>query len=144
MNYQSIKGEIKVAKSKGMMINKTYIGVIKGVISAIIISILAILIFAVVLKSFGLGDTIIPYFNQGIKIVGIMVAAYYSVKGSSKIYMGSIGGVVYVLIAYLLFSMANGGFGNSRVLGADLAMGAVIGAIFSLIVLKLSKDITKK
>lgn len=127
-----------MTKKKGKLVNPTYIGVIKGVISAMIITILAILIYAVVLKTFSMNDSTIPYFNQVIKIIGILIASYYSVIKSNKLYVGAIGGIAYVLLAYLLFSAVNAGFGNTSVLGADITMGAVIGGIFAIIIQRLN------
>lgn len=127
-----------MAKSRGNnAVGNTYIGLIKGMVTSLVMCILSILIYAVVLKSFSMSDGSIPYFNQVIKILGILITAYYSVKNSEKLYMGLIGGVVFIIITYLLFSAINGSAGQPAVLGADIIMGGVIGTVFGIITMKL-------
>lgn len=126
-----------MSKNKKKIINHTYIGVLKGLISSLVVCILAILIYSVILKSFSMGDETIPIFNQIIKIVGIIITSYYSVKDSKNIYMGMLGGMSFILVTYLVFSLINTSFGAVSILGSDLAMGAVIGCIFGLIISKM-------
>ncbi len=127
-----------MAKARTKSVNSSYIDVIKGIISSLVMCILAILIYAVVLKSFSMSDSSIPYFNQVIKIAGILLASYYSVKKSGKLYLGLVGGVVFIIITYLLFSAINGSPGAIAILGSDIIMGAVIGTVFALITVKLA------
>lgn len=131
------KGEITLAKGKSGLIDSKYLGVVKGIITSIIMCVLAILIYAVVLKTFALSDKTIPYFNQIIKIAGIILTAYYSVKKSDNIFFGLLGGVAFVLIVFLLFSLINGSMGSIAILGSDVVMGAVIGLVFAIISTKL-------
>lgn len=129
-----------MTKNRKAKIDNTYLGVIKGLISSLVVCIMSILVYAVVLKSFSMGDESIPYFNQVIKIIGIIITSYYSVKDNKKLYMGTIGGIAFVLVTYLLFSLINGGVGAVSILWSDIVMGAVIGGIFGIIAIRLGKD----
>ena len=127
-----------MAKSKDRSFKHT--GIIRGVITALIFSILAVLLYAVILKAFSMGDSTIPYFNQVVKIAGIIIAAYYSGCKERKFFLGSIGGVIFVLITYLMFSGVSGTLGSFSILASDVIMGAVIGGVFAFIALKFTEQ----
>lgn len=132
-----------MAKGKSKTIENKYVGVIKGVITSLVMCVLAILIYAVVLKTFNMSDKSIPYFNQVVKILGIIITSYYSVKNSDKVYLGLIGGIVFIGITYMLFSLVNGSPGSAAILGSDIVMGAVIGVVFAIIASKILANKSK-
>lgn len=123
-------------KSKKKRNNQEVMALLKGCITAMIFTIAAILIFAIILKMTALSDKVIPYINQVIKIVGILMAAYVTVNSGKKIWLGAAGGAAYVLLTFFLFSLVNGGMGSVLILLSDLVMGAVIGGIAALILSK--------
>lgn len=133
-----------MAKGKSKAIENKYVGVIKGVITSLVMCVLAILVYAVVLKTFNMSDKSIPYFNQVVKILGIIITSYYSVKNSDKVYLGLIGGIVFIVITYLLFSLVNGSLGSIAILGSDAVMGAVIGVVFAIITTKIVANKSKE
>ncbi len=120
-------------KKPKISINPKYKGVLKGVLFATVFTVLCVLGFALVLKMFTMGDGLIPYFNQVVKIISILIAAYYGKKHGEKMYFGAVGALAYMVVSYLLFSLIAFEFGSPMVLISDLIMSGIIGMIFSYI-----------
>ena len=113
----------------------------KGAVTALLITIGAILVFALIIKSTQMQDSAIAAFNQIVKIVSVFVGAIVASKGMAEKYMrtGAFAGGLYVALCYLVFSLIEGEFGSIPMLLADLAMGIVVGLITALIFGKLLK-----
>ena len=108
---------------------------IKAVLIAVITTMVAVLLFAVVLKFLDISNTAILTTNQIIKIASILLACFI-VNKKHKINMlkGLIIGITYTIIAYLVFSILSSDFGmDSRIL-YNLLFSAVIGLISGIIV----------
>ena len=134
---QSIKSVSK-KKTKGKtttFIKKS----IKGAIIGLILTILSVLIFAVMVKQFGLSDGVIAVVNQTVKVISIFVAAFLASRNTddAKVIAGTMAGVLFVIFGYLVFSLVDSNWGRISVLLADLAMGAVIGMLTAMIFSKL-------
>lgn len=134
---QSIKSVSK-KKAKGKsapFIKKS----IKGAIVGLILTILSVLVFAVMVKQFGLSDGVIAVVNQALKVISIFVAAFLASRNTedAKVVAGILAGVLFVIFGYLVFSLVDSNWGRISVLLADLAMGAVIGMLTAMIFSKL-------
>lgn len=111
------------------------ISVIKGTIAAMVFTILAILIFAFIIKAMSLEDGAIAPVNQGIKILGIILAAFIASRGDvpMKWLRGALAGLVYVVLGFVVFSLLEGTMGLLPVLFSDAMAGLVIGLAASLL-----------
>ena len=109
-----------------------------GILPAMIFTIIAILLFALLIKVAGIADTAIPPVNQVIKVLGIMITACLFCRrpGELKWLFGGIAGAVYIVLGYLVFSLMQGAFTFSLVLLSDVGMGFIIGVLTSLILSK--------
>lgn len=126
---------IKKAEQKSNGNLKAWMPVINGVLIATVFTVVAILLYAIILKIGLLNESTIPMVNQIIKIVGIAVASYYATrKENCKLLLkGAAAGVLYIIAGLLLFSLLQGSFSITQVFLADLVMGAVIGGIVALL-----------
>ncbi|MGI6175145.1 MAG: TIGR04086 family membrane protein [Christensenellales bacterium] len=117
--------------------------ILLGVLPAIIMTIAAILIFALFMKLFNMADDTIAPVNQIIKIFGLIIAAFIASRKAAdrKWLNGALAGCIYTLIGFLVFSLLSGSFVFSVSLLTDIIMGFIIGLIVALIV---SKFIDKK
>lgn len=132
---------VKSISKKKTKANKTPIirKSLKGAIMGLLFTILSVLIFAVIVKQFGLGDRVISVVNQALKVVSIFIAAFLASRNAqdAKVMAGIVAGVLFVIFGYLIFSLIDSQWGRVSVLLADLVMGAVIGMLTAMIFTKL-------
>ena len=114
---------------------------IKGAITALIVTVAAVLALALIVKQSGMDETKISAINQAIKVVSIFIAGLISSRSvdEKQLFTGSVSGLLYVIIGYIAFSLIEGEWGDILLLMADLAMGAIVGALVGLIFGKLLK-----
>ncbi len=119
----------------------------KGAVLGLIITIMSVLVFAIIVKQFGISDGAISAINQGIKVISIFAAAFMASKNAenARILAGIFAGMLYVVLGYFTFSLIESRLGALDLLLADLAMGAVIGMLTAMIFTKLftSKEKSK-
>jgi len=119
---------------------------LKGAIFALVLTIVAILVFALIVKQGDVSDGAINAVNQIIKVVSIFLAAFIAARAAEKApaITGALAGTLYVVIGYLAFSLIDGAMGDVLLLLADLAMGVVIGMLTGVIFGKFLKRGPKK
>ena len=108
--------------------------VIRGVFSALIVTLLGVLIFAVVIKVAYLNTGVVKAVNQFIKILAIFLGCSFSLGKKMGLISGAFVGGFATAITYLLFSL----FGAQTAFGFSFA----IDIIFSVIVGAFSGVIT--
>ena len=116
----------------------------KGLISAmvsVVFTVVAVLIFALIIKETQAGDDVISPVNQVIKVLGIAFAAFLaSVKAPEKNWIyGAFAAVTYILISYFLFSIIEGAMGSAALLFSDILMAMIIGIVIAVVFGKLLK-----
>ena len=112
---------------------------VKGAIYALVVTVVFILIFALIVKESNVEPGLISIINQIVKILGIIFAAFIASRGveSGKILAGSMGGILYIVFGYLVFSLIDGAFGDIVLLFSDLAMALLIGTVTAIVVSKI-------
>ena len=89
--------------------NSFFSGVLKGVLCAVIITLLSILIFAFIVKFALLSNGVIKAVNQFIKTISILLGSAFFIRGNTGLIKGVILGVLTTIITYFLFSLFGGG-----------------------------------
>ena len=112
---------------------------VKGAVTALVITVAAVLVLAMVVKQTGMSDEVISAVNQIVKVVCIFLAALIATRGQpeSAIAAGAMSGAMYIVLGYLSFSLIEGNFGDILLMFADLAMGVIIGMLTGVIFGKL-------
>ena len=130
--------ELSMTKEK----NNGILSVFKGVLFAIFISLIFILIFAFLIKTFGLNSELINPINQIIKFASILIGVKTALKPTVKhgLIKGIFVGALYTLCAYLIFNILNNSFIVNYKLLSDMCFGMVAGLISAIIVKIISKD----
>mgnify|MGYP001031213785 CR=1 FL=1 len=114
--------------------------VIKTVIVAVIISLVAILLMAFLIKLFNISTTAIPIINQVIKGVSILVACLICIKTPSNGWVkGIVAGLLYIMLAFVIFSLLDGKFKFGLNILNDVAIGAISGMISGIIAVSIRK-----
>lgn len=101
----------------------------KSVCIAAIVTLAAVLVFALLVKLFSIGSGAITAVNQVIKAVAIFVGCMVCVKPGRGLLKGLVSGVAVIILTYFLSAILAGeiAFGWTNVL--DLVFGALVGAV---------------
>ena len=119
--------------------NSLILSILKGSLIALSISLVGILFFAFIIKLFGLTDGWIKPINQIIKAISILIGVFFALKKDKQkgLIKGLMIGLVYTLLAFVVFSILNGSFGIDKSLLTDVLFGAIMGAICGIIAVNL-------
>jgi len=108
-----------------------FLNILKGTLIGVLVSVSLIIVFAITLKFVDMSDTVIKIINQVIKVLSIFFGCFiiFRQDSSRALIKGSVLGLMYSLIAFVVFSILSGTFtfGLSNIL--DLLFGCVFGAI---------------
>ena len=115
---------------------------LKGTLIAMVFTVAVILLFALIIKETGLADNVIAPVNQVVKILGIIGASYFAIKGmlEKQWIAGGLGGLLFITLSYLVFSLIEGMFGSVALLFSDMLMGLLIGMVFAIILANFGKS----
>ena len=116
--------------------NGSLLTVLKGALFSLILSLLSILVFAFIIKLTSLSDSLIKPINQVIKVISILFGCFMAFKkdGEKTLFKGAIIGVLYIVLAFLLFSALNGSFEFSATIFLDILFGLAVGVICAIII----------
>ncbi len=114
---------------------------LKGSMLSVCVSLVLILIFAFVIKLTCMSDTLIKPINQVIKVVSILIGTMFIVKKVKEkgLLLGCVVGLLYSILAFVVFSILNGGFSFDWTLLIDILFGVVTGAICGVICVNAKK-----
>ena len=117
------------------------LAIIKGSLVALCISLVGILIFAFILKFADISDGAIRPINQIIKGISILVGVFVAMRKVDK--MGLVGGLliglVYTIVAFVVFSILDGNFSFNLTLLNDLLFGGIMGGICGIIAVNIKR-----
>ena len=121
--------------------DKFFKPILKGVITSLCVSLVAILLFAFILRFTSVSDNIISPVNQVIKGVAIFLGVFFGLKKVKEngIINGALIGFFFIILAFLVFSLLDGTFLFNRTLLNDIIFGTIIGAICGIICVNLKK-----
>jgi putative membrane protein (TIGR04086 family) len=113
--------------------------VIKGVLTALIVTLVGILIFALVIRFTLLSAGVIKSVNQFIKILSVFLASTFFVRGKAGLIKGAFIGGISTILTYLLFSL----FGVDISFGAtfflEVLFGVIAGGISGIIAINFKR-----
>lgn len=121
--------------------SKKFLQILKGSIFAVSISLMGILIFALIIKFTDISEKWILPINQIIKTISIFFGVFL-VFGKNKqngFLKGLAIGIIYTILAYLVFSILAGQFSFSLNSFTDMLFGGLIGGISGIIAVNVKK-----
>ena len=115
--------------------------IIKGVVVALCVALVLILLFAFLLRFTNIPENIIAPVNQVIKGISIFLGVLFGLKKVKEngIINGLFIGLLFTILAFLVFSLLDGAFVFDRTLINDIIFGTIIGAICGIICVNLKK-----
>lgn len=120
-------------------ISKFFSGVIKGALTAVIITLVGVLIFAGITKLALFNDGVIKAVNQFIKILAIFLGCSFNIRGNNGLVRGGVLAVLTTVITYALFSLFCGTTAFNQNFFFDLIFTVIIGAISGVITVNVKK-----
>lgn len=131
----------KPVKEKDESSPKLWFAILKGSLISLAVSLVGILIFAFFIKYVAVPTSAIRPVNQVIKGLSLLIGTFIALKKSDKMGLvtGLIIGLVYTILAFVVFSILDGHFEFSKTLVNDLLFGGIIGAICGIIAVNLRK-----
>lgn len=112
---------------------------IKGVLTAIIVSIIGVLIFALVIKLLPTSIGVIKFGNQFLKALSVFLGCIISIKGKNGFVKGALIGLVGNALTVLIFSLISGASVSLYALMIDAVFGFIIGALAGAVAVNLKK-----
>ena len=109
---------------------------VKGIIIALLITLLSVLIFAFVLSVTNLTDKVIGPANQIIKLVSVFLGCVFSVRNDRYLIKGGLIGLFSALLSVLLFALLSSVIISWISVFLDLVFGCLFGVISGMVVCK--------
>ena len=118
-------------------------GIGKGVLYAVIVTLLFILSFSFIVQMCGLANGVIKPVMQVVKVISIFIAvaiAIKSIKNQAWLFGGLIG-LLYMVVTFLIFSMLDGKFVIDFTALSDLLFEVLVGVISAILLRLRNKDV---
>ena len=112
---------------------------IKGVCTALITTLIGILLFSIVVKIASLNSVVIKVVNQFIKLLSVFLGCFFSVKGGKGFLKGLTIGALATFITYLIFALIGGEKFFSIGLLIDMLFGLAVGTVSGIITVNVKK-----
>lgn len=115
----------------------------KGVLCAVIATLLFILGFALIVQLTGLGSNVISPIMQVVKVICIFVAVAIAIKpAKSKGWLyGALVGVLYMVLTFFIFSLVDGKFTIGLSALSDLLFQTMVGLVAAVLLRLRNKDV---
>ena len=115
----------------------------KGVLCAVIVTLLFILGFALIVQLTGVSNHVISPVMQVIKVVCIFVAVAIAIKpAKSKAWLfGALVGLLYMVLTFFIFSLLDGKFNIGFSALSDLLFQTLVGLVSGVILRLRNKDV---
>ena len=114
--------------------------ILKAVIVALILSLVLILLASFIVKLANIDTKYLSIINQIIKGVSVLVACLICLKTPSGGWArGIIVGIIYIALAFVVFSLLNGKFVFDLSIVNDLAIGSITGLLSGIIAVNIRK-----
>lgn len=114
---------------------------VKGSIFSLSISLIAVCVFAFMLRFLNISVGLIVPINQVIKIGSILIGVFIGLKKAKEMGLitGFLIGVIYTLLSFVVFSLLNGGITLKPSLVNDVLFGGIAGAISGIVAVNFRK-----
>ncbi len=119
---------------------KDVLQVLQGVGLALAISLMAMVVFALLLRFTNLSDGIIYPVNQTVKGLAVCAATLIFVRGEKGFVKGLSVGLLFWVASYLLFGVIGGYFSLSFLAIAELVLAMILGAVSGALAVNLKKS----
>ena len=106
---------------------------VRGAVLSVTVALALVLLFALIIGLFGIGDTAIKPTNQVLKALALFVGCFFALKGRLMIFKGLAVGIIFTVVLHIIFSLVSGNPLFSTELLFDMLFGTVLGTVFGII-----------
>lgn len=117
------------------MNKSNFTAILKACLIGIIVTLIGVVILAVILKFTDLSSNAIGYINDIIKALSIFLMVMFIKKWTdgNLLVKSIIGGLLYAVLSFLIFSILNGGFSFNMSIVYDLLFSLISAMIVAVI-----------
>ncbi len=109
------------------------LNLLKATVIALVYSLFAILLFAIILNFCSFDQVVIKPVNYLIKVLAVFLGCYFSIKNGKGLIKGAIYGLVITIICFFVFALISKSLNFNIYLLWDMLLGVAIGAITGII-----------
>lgn len=130
---------MEITKTEKTPAKTKILGIIKGAFWGVAFSLLCILVFAIIIKFTTISESAINPINQVIKVLSILFACFVVGKKvkNGGIFVGLFTGLLYTILAFVIFSILDGNFAFNLSTLNDITFGGIIGIFAGIIGINL-------
>lgn len=122
------------SKTKSKSSENIIFDFLKGLIISALCSLIFVVLFAFLIKWFDIADSYLNLITIIIKALSVIIGSLFAIKGKSKgLFKGVCFGLLYVIVAFVIFSFLAGTFAMGLGFLLDLAFAALLGGIVGII-----------
>ena len=123
------------------MTKRDFLEMFLGVLFSVIISLLAVIIFAIIVKYANLSTKAVQIVNIFLKIFSIFFGTLIALKSGQKgLFKGCIIGLFFSLVSYLIFSLINGSFAINPLTAFDILSCLVAGLLSGVFAVNVRRE----
>ncbi len=122
------------------MLKESSLQIAKATLTAILFSLVYVLIFTLIIQLAQLSANVIKPVNQVFKIIAIILGGMLFIRGEKGYIKGAIMGLCTVILTYILFSVIGGSFKISWTFAIEVLIGIAAGAITGMIAVNVKKS----
>lgn len=117
------------------------VSILNGTITAVSVTLILILAFALLVRFLNISDSWIFPINQIIKVISIFIGTFVALKSHKEkgFLKGLLLGITYYILSYIIFSVLQGDFSLQLSNLYDLLLTSVMGGIIGMIVVHIGK-----
>ena len=126
----SIRRNTKSQTSMGSIVS-----IVRGVVTAVAVTVLGVVVFALLIRWMSFTDTVISVFNQALKLASIFVGARACVGhgGANGVFKGATVGLLYMMLGIIAYAFLSGLSLVPSAYLADIGMGVAAGGLCGMI-----------
>ena len=113
--------------------------IVKAVLLSLAVSLLASVVFAVILRAASWGEGVIYPVNQIVKVISIALGALVFVRGEKGWLKGGLVGLLFTALSYLAFSALGGDFSLSWLIFVEVGVAFLAGALSGILAVNLKR-----
>ena len=107
--------------------------IFKGIVTAVLVTLVGVLLFALILSFVDLDDGVVKLVNQFIKLSAVFLGCFLNVKDDGTIIKGGLIGFLSTVFCFLLFCLLSGGLLSWLSFLIDVIFGTIMGVLSSFI-----------
>jgi putative membrane protein (TIGR04086 family) len=113
--------------------------IVKAVLLSLAVSLLASVVFAVILRATSWERNVIYPVNQIVKVISIALGALVFVRGEKGWLKGGLVGLLFTALSYLAFSALGGDFSLSWLIFVEVGVAFLAGALSGILAVNLKR-----